>query len=49
MDSSPLQFYKGGILSGDDCKNSPDHAVLLVGYDSLNGTDYWIVKNSYGD
>ena len=45
-----LSFYSHGVYDDPHCGNSEadlDHAVLLVGYASLQGTPVWIVKNSW--
>merc|ERR1712063_223413 len=46
-DKSVFQLYKTGVLQGI-CGASLDHGVLLVGYGTEDGKDYWKVKNSWG-
>jgi len=41
--------YTGGIFDGPSCETPIDHAMIVVGYGTEDGKDFWIVKNSWGE
>jgi len=48
LNADTLSPYKGGIFDKCTLDAKPNHAVLLVGYGTEKGVDYWLVKNSWG-
>lgn len=47
-EGSAWQLYHAGTIYSGNCGTTLDHGVLLVGYGTQDGTDYWLVKNSWG-
>lgn len=46
---SSFQLYRSGVYYEPRCSSTRlDHALLVVGYGTLDGKDFWIAKNSWG-
>lgn len=44
-----FHHYRGGLYDAPGCNPKiTNHAVLVVGYGTVKGQDFWLVKNSWG-
>jgi C1A family cysteine protease len=47
-DKPTFQMYKRGVITSAECGKNLDHGVLAVGFGTLDGEDFFLVKNSWG-
>ncbi|KAF6215805.1 hypothetical protein GE061_000140 [Apolygus lucorum] len=42
-----LRYYQKGDVVYNSAQGGPEHYVVLIGYGTLNGDPYWLIKNSW--
>ena len=47
-EQSSFQFYSSGVYSDPACSTTANHGIPIVGYGTLDGQDYYILKNMWG-
>ena len=47
-DKAVFQQYQSGVITGPECGDQLNHGVLAVGFGTLDGEEYFLVKNSWG-
>ncbi|KAJ8984233.1 hypothetical protein NQ317_007465 [Molorchus minor] len=48
LNADGYDLYAGGIYDDSSCSTEVNHGVLVAGYGTESGTEYWLVKNSWG-
>ena len=44
-----FQMYSGGVYNDPGCSGmSPNHGIMVAGYGTEAGSDYWLAKNTWG-
>lgn len=41
-------FFRKGIVFQKECGEQATHAITLMGWGVEKGTEYWLIKNSFG-